>query len=145
MEIMIKENVKNPLSCRNTVGAELADIFEIRGLENYGELLGVKDLRRKEKLSETIRKKAAFILDDEGLVSYLQRFEDSYLRDKPKYLEKFAKAKKAYKEMKDIVPLLKNEFNDPSSFLLFKLKLKVKFSNYCFIKIIPKHKGTNIF
>ena len=112
MEIMIKENVKNPLSCRNTVGAELADIFEIRGLENYGELLGVKDLRRKEKLSETIRKKAAFILDDEGLVSYLQRFEDSYLRDKPKYLEKFAKAKKAYKEMKDIVPLLKNEFNE---------------------------------
>ena len=112
MEAMVKENVKNPLSYRNTVGAELADILEIRGLENYEELLGVKDLRRKEKLSETIRKRAALILDDAGLVSYLQRFETSYLEDKPRYLEKFKEANKFFNSIKDIIPLLKNEYND---------------------------------
>ena len=42
-----KVSVLNPLSLRNTVGAELADVFELYGIDNYEELIGVPNLRLK--------------------------------------------------------------------------------------------------
>ena len=52
MAALEKTPVLNPLTLRNTVGGELADIFEARGIENFEELIGIKELRKKERLSE---------------------------------------------------------------------------------------------
>ena len=43
---MEKATVANPLDFRNTVGGELADMFKARGIEDFEERLGVKDLRK---------------------------------------------------------------------------------------------------
>ena len=51
MAALEKIPVLNPLTLRNTVGGELADIFEARGIKNFEELIGIKNLRSKEQLS----------------------------------------------------------------------------------------------
>lgn len=43
-----KTSVLNPLTLRNRVGEELADIFEANGIDNFEELICVKNLRSKE-------------------------------------------------------------------------------------------------
>lgn len=57
MVALEKIPVLNPLTLRNTVGGELADMFEARGIENFEELIGIRDLRNKEKLSNKVLKK----------------------------------------------------------------------------------------
>ena len=69
MAALEKIPVLNPLTLRNTVGGELADIFEARGIKNFEELIGIKDLRSKEKLSNKASRKAAEILSDSNVLN----------------------------------------------------------------------------
>ena len=54
MAALEKIPVLNPLTLRNTVGGELADIFEARGIKNFEELIGIKNLRSKEVKKEEV-------------------------------------------------------------------------------------------
>jgi len=104
--------VLNPLTLRNTVGGELADIFEARGMENYEELIGVKELRSKERLSGKTLKKAAEILAAPDIVGYLTDFQKKYIEEKPRYMANYAQAKKTYTKLKKVLPLLRGEFTE---------------------------------
>lgn len=104
--------VLNPLSLRNTVGGELADIFEACDIKDYENLLGVKDLRIKERLSNKILKNASNILNDETLIEELSAFQSKYLEEKPLYLSNFTQAKKTYTKLKKVLPLLRGEFTE---------------------------------
>lgn len=110
MAVLEKISVLNPLSLRNTVGGELADMMEARGIGNYEELLGVKGLRAKERLSGTVMKKAAKLLGSPDLVSRLAVFQKEYLDEKPRYMRAYTEAKKNYAKMRGIVPLLRGEY-----------------------------------
>ncbi len=112
METMEKATVANPLDFRNTVGGELADMFKARGIEDFEERLGVKDLASKKKLSARTLEKAAKILDCPGAVDHLTRFQEEYLNEEPQYRESYKKAKKAYTSLKCVLPLMRGEFTD---------------------------------
>ncbi|WP_314791653.1 ImmA/IrrE family metallo-endopeptidase [Tannerella forsythia] len=110
MEAREKENVLNPLTLRSTVGEELADIFEARKIENYESLIGIKDLRKKDYLSDRSLKKVAKILNDGNVSEYLSRFQEEYLEEKPKYAESFKKSKELFSKLKDAKCLLRDQF-----------------------------------
>lgn len=112
MAALEKIPVLDPLTLRNTVGGELADIFEARGIENFEELIGIKNLRSKERLSGKTLRKASGILDNPDICNYLTDFQREYLEEKPRYVENYRQAKKTYSKMKDMLPLLRGEFTD---------------------------------
>ena len=112
MAALEKIPVLNPLTLRNTVGGELADMFEARGIENFEKLIGVKELRRKERLSDNVLRKAAEILDSPDVVKYLTDFQKEYLEEKPRYMANYAQAKKTYTKLKKVLPLLRGEFTN---------------------------------
>lgn len=107
-----KISVLDPLTLRNTVGGELADIFKARGIENFEERIGINNLRTKERLSNNVLKKASEILEAPGLPEVLSLFQKEYLQEKPRYQSSYRQAKKAYSKLKNILPLLRNEFTD---------------------------------
>lgn len=109
---MEKATVANPLDFRNTVGGELADMFKARGIEDFEERLGIKDLASKKKLSARTLGKAAKILGCPGAVEHLTRFQEEYLNEEPEYRESYNKAKKAYTCLKCVLPLMRGEFTD---------------------------------
>lgn len=114
MTTLEKPKVLNPLTFRNTVGAELADIFEAHNVENYESRLGVEDLKGKERLTKKIMRRAAGILNipDVDIVQLLSDFQRVYLEEKPRYVANYSKAKKAYSKLKGVVPLMRGEFTD---------------------------------
>lgn len=112
MAALEKIPVFNPLTLRNTVGGELADIFEARGIVDYERSLGVKNLREKERLSEKVLCKAAKLLEIESLVGELQCFQNRYLEEKAEYRLNYTQAKKVYTKLKNVLPLLRGEYND---------------------------------
>ncbi len=112
MAALEKIHVLNPLTLRNTVGGELADMFEARGIKNYEELIGVKDLASKERLSGKVLKKASVILDSPEMADYLIAFQKEYLEEKPRYMSNYSQAKKTYTKLKKVLPLLRNEFTE---------------------------------
>ena len=112
MAALEKIPVLNPLTLRNTVGGELADIFEARGIKNFEELIGIKDLRSKEKLSNKALRKAAEILSDSNVCEYLINFQKEYLEEKPRYMANYNQAKKTYTKLKKVLPLLRGEFTE---------------------------------
>lgn len=113
MEAITKPSVLNPLVLRNTVGAELADILEARGMQNYEQILGVVNLRSKEKLSKSIFKKLRdFIADYEDVIDYLEKFQNNYLEEKPRYQASYMAAKKNFTRLKKASPLMRGEFSD---------------------------------
>lgn len=112
MAALEKNPVLNPLTLRNTVGGELADIFEARGIENFEELIGVKELRSKERLSNKVILKAAKLLDTPDIVECLTNFQKEYLEEKPRYMANYAQAKKTYSKLKKVLPLLRGEFTE---------------------------------
>lgn len=113
MEAKNKPNVTNPLTLRNTVGAELADIFDARGMVRYEDALGVTNLRSKEKLSKsTIRKAIALLGADDFLYDILKKFQEDYLAEKSKCVESFKEAKKNFTKLKNALLLMRGEFND---------------------------------
>lgn len=112
MEAREKPDVLNLLTKRNTVGGELADIFEARGITDYERSLGVDNLRRKERLSKKTLLAAASILDNPDVVEYLTDFQAKYLEEKPKFIESYKRAKKNFSILRNALPMLKDEFND---------------------------------
>lgn len=112
MAALGKIPVLNPLTLRNTVGGELADMFEARGIENFEELIGVKELRNKERLSKKVLLKAAKLLDTHEIVECLTNFQKEYLDEKPRYIANYAQAKKTYTKLKKVLPLLRGEFTE---------------------------------
>ena len=112
MAALEKIPVLNPLTLRNTVGGELVDIFEARGIKNFEELIGIKDLRSKEQLSNKALRKAAEILDDSNVCKYLADFQKEYLEEKPRYVANYNQAKKTYTKLKKVLPLLRGEFTE---------------------------------
>lgn len=109
MTAVEKPSVLNPLTLRNRVGEELADIFEANGIDNFEELIGVKNLRSKEKLSVKTIRKAAGILSNPNLPAYLVGFQDDYLAQKPRYVESYKEARKAFNKLKGMLPLLRGK------------------------------------
>lgn len=107
-----KHTVLNPLTLRNTVGEELLETLEARGIENAEELLGVAGLKDKERLSSKVMKKAADIMGEPFMVQYLTNFQNDYLKEKPRYLAHYKEAKLAFAKLKKVVPLLRGEFNE---------------------------------
>ncbi len=107
MAAVKKPSVLNPLTLRNRVGEELADIFEANDIDNFEELIGVKNLRSKEKLSAKTMRKAAGILSNPNLPAYLVGFQEEYLAQKPRYVESYKEARKAYNKLKVVSPLLR--------------------------------------
>lgn len=112
MSSLQKIPVLNPLTLRNTVGGELADMFEAQGILHYEDLLGIKDLRHKEKLSSRIMQKAAEILQMPTIVEHLTRFQEEYMQEKPRYMAEYTQAKKNYTKLKKVLPLLRGEFTE---------------------------------
>lgn len=112
MATLEKIPVLNPLSLRNTVGGELADIFEARGIEDYEEIVGVENLRTKERLPIKVLKKASDILGDVSLVDKLKDFQKRYLEEKPRYMYDYAQARKVYTRLHKVLPLLRGEFTE---------------------------------
>lgn len=112
MAALEKTPVLNPLTLRNTVGGELADIFEARGIENFEELIGIKELRNKERLSDQTLRKVSEILGDSSTSKYLSDFQKDYLDEKPRYMANYNQAKKTYTKLKKVLPLLRGEFTE---------------------------------
>lgn len=84
-----KVAVLDPLTLRNTVGAELAEMLEAHGVEHAEALLGVKGLRGRERLPEGGMRKASALLGI-PVEEYLARFQASYLQEKPRYRAGYA-------------------------------------------------------
>lgn len=112
MAALEKIPVLNPLTLRNTVGGELADIFEARGIENIEEVIGIKDLKSKERLPKNVLKKASEVLESPDLINYLIGFQRKYLEEKPLYRANYTHAKKTYTKLKKALPLLRGEFTE---------------------------------
>lgn len=112
MNALEKIPVLNPLTLRNKVGEELADIFESQGIYNFEERIGIQDLRSKEKLSKRVLEKASNILNNEHIIEYLSNFQEEYLAEKPRYKESYNKARKTFNRLKGIIPLLRGEFTE---------------------------------
>lgn len=113
MEARNKPNVLNLLTKRNTVGGELADIFEANGITGYEDALGVVDLRSKERLSKMVIVKANELLGGrDGLSEYLTDFQNKYLEDKSGYMESYKKARRNFAILRKALPMLKGEFNE---------------------------------
>ncbi len=112
MVTLDKIPVLNPLLLRNTVGAELVDIFEARGFTDIDEIVGVKELKSKEKLSKHTLQKAADTLECPEIIEYLENFQKNYAEERPKYQESYKQAKQAYAKLKKVLPLLRGEFTE---------------------------------
>lgn len=112
MEAREKPDVLNLLTKRNTVGGELADIFEAKGIAGYEKQLGVDNLRQKERLTKKVLQSAARILDNPDVIGYLTDFQQKYLEEKPKFIESFKQGKKNFRILRKALPMLKDEFND---------------------------------
>ena len=104
-----KVAVLDPLTLRNTVGAELAEMLEAHGVEHAEALLGVRGLRGRERLPEGVMRRASALLGS-PVEEYLARFQASYLQEKPRYRASYACAKRAYTRLKAVLPLLRGEF-----------------------------------
>lgn len=84
-------------------------MLEAHGVEHAEALLGVKGLRGRERLPEGVMRKASALLGI-PVEEYLARFQASYLQEKPRYRAGYACAKRAYTQLKDVLPLLRGEF-----------------------------------
>lgn len=113
MEAIVKPAVLNPIVFRNTVGAELVDILEARGIKDYENLLKVKDLHSKEKLSKSIHKRLSDILEGYSEIkTYLEQFQADYLEEKERCQASYVLAKKNYTRLKKARQLMRGEFNE---------------------------------
>lgn len=107
-----KPNVLNPLTFFNTVGTELDGIFRAHGIEDGSRRMGVRNLPGKEMLSERLIDKACAILgQDDTLRNFLRDFQSDYMREKERCRVAYARSKKNFTRLKNILFLLKGEYN----------------------------------
>lgn len=105
-----KVNVINPLKFLNTVGQEVESIFAAQS-KNAGDFMPIDKLRTKTRFSETdiSRLCKTLGLGDE-LATFIRNYQEDYAREKKKAAESFKASKKAFTKLKNILPLLRNEF-----------------------------------
>ncbi len=108
-----KENVCNPMDLMNTIGRELVDIFELSSIKDGEARLGIKNLASKERLTEKQIDKVCEILGRGDEMRYFIRsFQDNYVEQKAKAIESYKQSKKNFTKLKNILPLLRCEFNE---------------------------------
>lgn len=105
-----KPQVFDPTSLLNTVGEELADILEAHGVTDFENVIGVTDLKKKEKLSRAILTKASKAIDCPEIIDLLTGFQKRYSEEKIKCVRSYKQSKKIFNQLKSIVPLLKGQF-----------------------------------
>lgn len=107
-----KVNVINPLDLLNTVGQEVESIFAAQG-KNAIDFMPIEKLRAKVKFSEKeiARLCAVLGLGDE-LATFIRNYQEDYAQEKKKAAISFKISKKAFTKLKNIIPLLRNEFTD---------------------------------
>lgn len=104
-----KAEVLNPLTMLHTVGQELESVFEAHDLN--AKEMGIADLASKEKLTKKQIEKACTLLKlDAVFADYLISFQNDYSVKKQLCKAKFSEAKSNYRKLKQVMPLLKNEF-----------------------------------
>lgn len=112
-----KISVLNPLDLLNTVGQEVEAIFAANG-KDASEFMPIDKLRKKVRFSE---KEIARICDmlemDEDLSSFIRNYQADYANEKEKAAVSFKASKKAFTKLKNIVPLLRNEFTQGKDIL----------------------------
>lgn len=105
-----KVNVKNPLSLINTIGQEVEAIFAAQGKKAV-DFMPIDKLRAKVKFSEKEITRLCNLLGlGEELSSFIRSYQEDYAKEKKKAAESFRNSKKAFTKLKNIIPLLRNEF-----------------------------------
>ncbi len=108
-----KVRVQNPLSMFNTVGQELENIFAAHNINDAEEQIGIKNLSRKEYLTDRQIEKACQITGlGIELKTFLVNFQQEYKRDKMQCMARYKESRKNFTQLKKILPLLRNEFNE---------------------------------
>lgn len=106
---MEKIAVFNPIMLFNTVGQELAQVFELHDKDI--RVLGIANIEQKEKLSKAVLIKAAAILGlNDSFVLSMTKFQENYLKEKVKSNLSYKASMASYKKLKGVVTLLRNEF-----------------------------------
>lgn len=112
-EKICKVDVLNPLSMFNTVGKELEEIFASRGIVDASQKMGISNLSEKEKLTDIQIKKAKELLGmDDDFIRFIHDFQEDYKLEKIRCQANYKEAKKTFTKLKEILPLLREEFND---------------------------------
>lgn len=105
-----KINVINPLTLLNTIGQEVESIFAAQG-KNAIDFMPIDKLRAKVKFSEKEISRLCEILGmNNELATFIRNYQEDYAREKKKAAVSFKESKKAFTRLKNILPLLRNEF-----------------------------------
>lgn len=105
-----KVNVINPLELLNTVGQEVESVFAAKG-KNVVDFMPIDKLQAKVKFSEREIAKLCEILGmEDELATFIRNYQEDYAREKKKAAISFKASKKAFTKLKNILPLLRNEF-----------------------------------
>lgn len=107
-----KVNVINPLTLLNTIGQEVENIFTVQG-KNAIDFMPIDKLRAKVKFSEReiLRLCEKLGMGDE-LATFIRNYQEDYAEEKKKASISFKESKKAFTILKNILPLLRNEFTN---------------------------------
>jgi Zn-dependent peptidase ImmA (M78 family) len=110
-----KAKVSNPLSMFNVVGQELEAIFTANGIsrDDAEAKTGIKGLFKKESLKDKQIDKVCEVLGmGDELRSYLNTFQEEYLRKKVACDASYHQSKMNYAKLKGAIPMLKDEFQN---------------------------------
>ena len=106
-----KVEVFNPLTSLHTVGQELKDAFKAKGVDITA--MKIANLATKERLTRKQMEKAKVLLGlDDFFVEVLEKSQADYALKKERCKIAYNQAKQAYRKLKPVLPLLRNEFND---------------------------------
>ena len=110
----MKKNVINYAYSLPKIGGEIDAMLRSKGIYNGNELLSVKNLSDKESLTMRQIVKIAFILgcDKDEFTSFVTKFQSNYNADKRKCTEAYKKSIRNFKKLRNVIPLMRDEFND---------------------------------
>lgn len=107
-----KVNVINPLTLLNTIGQEVENIFTVHG-KNAIDFMPIDKLRAKVRFSEReIGRLCEKLGMGDELATFIRNFQADYVKEKKKASISFKESKKAFTKLRNILPLLRNEFTD---------------------------------
>lgn len=108
-----KEDVFNPMSLFNTIGLEIESIIEDhkKSKSDLLKMLGWAAYASKER----VKKKEIDIISDflelgDELNSFIQNFQDEYAEKKKESAKSYKESLQNFRQLKPVLPLLKNEF-----------------------------------
>lgn len=105
-----KPEVLNPLTTLHTVGQELEEALVSKGISPSA--MGIANLSKKEKLTEKQMQRACALLDvGDFYIQVLKDAQNLYAERKEKFKAKYKEACSAFRRLKQIIPMLRNDFN----------------------------------